>query len=165
MRDFFRINSTPYMKVSRKKTRRHLVQKLHARIYNELDNALFDEAFFDWRFDFEPDTVYMDEMFSLIVDNQHDILGIIQTYAPKFDLETMMKTNILAIAIAITEMLWLKEEIPAKVSINEAIDLSKYYGDENSKNIVNWILNSFYTNIEKHQKGENNTLTSISFFC
>jgi N utilization substance protein B len=79
----------------------------------------------------------MDEMFSLIVDNQHDILGIIQTYAPKFDLETMMKTNILAIAIAITEMLWLKEEIPAKVSINEAIDLSKYYGDENSKNIVN----------------------------
>jgi N utilization substance protein B len=107
----------------------------------------------------------MDEMFFLVVEKQHEILGVIKTYAPKFDLETMMKTNIIALSIAITEMLWLKEEIPAKVSINEAIDLSKYYGDDNSKNIVNGILNSFFTNIEKHQKGENNTLTSVSFFC
>jgi N utilization substance protein B len=153
------------MKASRKKTRRHLVQKLYSRIYGELDTVLFNEAFFDWRFDFDPDIAYMDEMFFLVVEKQHEILGVIKTYAPKFDLETMMKTNIIALSIAITEMLWLKEEIPAKVSINEAIDLSKYYGDDNSKNIVNGILNSFFTNIEKHQKGENNTLTSVSFFC
>jgi len=69
----------------------------------------------------------MNEMFDLIVIRQYDILEIIKTYAPKFDLETMLKTNIIAIAIAVSEMLWLKEEIPAKVSINEAIDLSKYY--------------------------------------
>jgi N utilization substance protein B len=130
-----------------------------------VNDALFDEAFFEWRFDFDPDKEYMTEMFTLIVEKQYDILGIIQLYAPKFDLETMLKTNIIAIAIAVTEMLWLKEEIPAKVSINEAIDLSKYYGDDNSKGIVNGILNSFYTSIEKHQKWENNTLTSFSFFC
>jgi len=64
----------------------------------------------------------------------------------------MLKTNILALCIAITEMLWLKEEIPAKVSINEAIDLSKYFGDDTSKNIVNGILNSFYENIKLHEK-------------
>lgn len=153
------------MKASRKKTRRHLVQKLYSRIYTPLDNTLFDEAFFEWRFDFDPDTVYMNEMFDLIVIRQHDILEIIKTYAPKFDLETMLKTNIIAIAIAVSEMLWLKEEIPAKVSINEAIDLSKYYWDENSKNIVNGILNSFYKNIEIHQKETHNPSWTNSFFC
>ena len=153
------------MKTSRKKTRKHLVQQLYSRIYTPMDMSLFDEAFFDGRFNFDLDRDYMNEMFGLIVEKQHDILGIIQLYAPKFDLETMLKTNVLAIAIAITEMLWVTEEIPAKVSINEAIDLAKYYGDDNSKAIVNGILNSFYTNIEKHQKWENNRLDSLSFFC
>jgi len=131
------------MKLSRKKTRRHLVQKLYARIYGELEENSFNKAFFDDKFDFEPDREYLQEMCKLIVEKQSDILGIIKTYAPKFDLDTMLKTNILALAIAITEMLWLKEEIPAKVSINEAIDLSKYYGDDMSKNIVNGILAVF----------------------
>lgn len=153
------------MKISRKKTRRFLVQKLYARIYGEWNEVLFNVAFFEDRFDFNPDYDYMDEMTSLIISKQKDILGIIDIYAPKFDVETMLKTNILSLCIAITEMLWLKEEIPAKVSMNEAINIAKYYGDDNSKNIVNGILNSFYTNIEKHQKWENGSFDWLSFFC
>ena len=92
-----------------------------------MEESNFYAAFFDGIFDFTPDTTYLDEMFSLVVEHQNEILHIIKLYAPKFDLDTMLKTNILAISIAITEMLWIKEEIPAKVSINEAIDLAKYY--------------------------------------
>lgn len=153
------------MKVSRKKTRKHLLQRLYARIYTQVEDDSFNEAFFDDRFNFEPDRAYMDEMSEIIVSRQADILYIIQTYAPKFDLETMLKTNILAIAIAVSEMLWLKEEIPAKVSINEAIDLAKYYGDDMSKNIVNGILNSFYKNIQTHQKDSKITQDKLQFFC
>lgn len=153
------------MKVSRKKTRRHLLQRLYARIYTQVEDDSFNKAFFDDRFNFEPDRAYMDEMSEIIVSRQADILSIIQTYAPKFDLETMLKTNILAIAIAVSEMLWLKEEIPAKVSINEAIDLAKYYGDDMSKNIVNGILNSFYKNIQTHQKDSKITQDKLQFFC
>ena len=153
------------MKVSRTKTRRHLVQQLYARIYTHFNETTFNEAFFDDRFDFEPDRVYMQEMFELIVSKQEEILNIIARYAPKFDVESMLKTNILALAIAITEMLWLKEEIPAKVSINEAIDLSKYYGDDTSKNIVNGILNSFYKNIDSHLKNETPIKTKFHIFC
>lgn len=71
-------------------------------------------------------------------------------YAPKFDVDTMLKTNILALMIAISEMLYLSEEIPAKVSMDEAINLAKYFWDDTSKNIVNGVLHSFYKNIEKH---------------
>lgn len=153
------------MKVSRKKTRRLLVQQLYARIFNQFHESSFNNAFFDGRFDFEPDRAYMKEMFELIILKQQTILDIIAEYAPKFDLETMQKTNILSLAIAITEMLWLKEEIPAKVSINEAIDLSKYFWDDTSKNIVNWILNTFYNNIALHQKQDIKSQKKLQLFC
>lgn len=153
------------MKVSRKKTRRHLVQQLYARMYNQFNETAFNEAFFDDRFDFQPDREYMKEMFDLIVAHQQNILDIISKYAPKFDLDTMQKTNTLALAIAITEMLWLKEEIPAKVSINEAIDISKYFGDDTSKNIVNGILNTFYKNIDSHIEKDIESKTKLQLFC
>lgn len=153
------------MKVSRKKTRRLLVQQLYARIYSQFDESLFNEAFFEDRFDFAPDREYMKEMFELVVTRQQNILDIISKYAPKFDLDTMQKTNILSLAIAITEMLWLKEEIPAKVSINEAIDLSKYFGDDTSKNIVNGILNSFYKNIQLHENSDIPSKMKLQLFC
>lgn len=90
-------------------------------------------------------------MFWLVIEHEKDILSIISTYAPKFDIDTMLKTNILSIGIWVTEMLWLKEDIPAKVSINEAIELAKYFWDDTSKKIVNGILNSFLENIESHK--------------
>ena len=113
---------------------------------------------------FEIDQDYLKEMFSIIVDYQSNIIEIISLYAPKFDVDTMLKTNILSMCIAIAEMLYLKEEIPAKVSINEAVDLAKYYGDNTSKNIVNGILNAFYENIIKHQDISIKTSSDIHFF-
>lgn len=149
---------------SRKKTRKFLLQKLYARIYGELDEIRFQEAFFDGILDFTLDEPYVKEMFPLVIEHQNDILGIIKKYAPKFDVDTMLKTNILALSIAITEMLWLPEEIPAKVSINEAIDLAKYYGDDTSKNIVNGILNSFFLHIKSHSDTNKNTEEKYHFF-
>jgi transcription antitermination protein NusB len=129
--------------ISRKKTRKYLLQKLYARIYGEIPEQNFYEAFFDGILDFTSDTYYLNEMFHYIIEKQDEILHIITLYAPKFDLDTMLKTNILALTIAIAEMLYLEEEIPAKVSINEAIELAKYYGDDTSKNIVNGIFKQY----------------------
>jgi len=138
------------MRASRTKTRRLLLQKLYSRIYIIADDALFDDAFFEWRFDFTPDEDYLREMLEIILDKQDALLELIMLYAPKFDVDTMLKTNILALMIAISEMLYLSEEIPAKVSMDEAINLAKYFWDDTSKNIVNGVLHSFYKNIEKH---------------
>lgn len=135
---------------NRKKTRKFLMQKLYARIYGEVDTGLFYDSYFEWILDFDIDREYLDEMFELVIENQEEVVAIIKKYAPKFDLETMLKTNILAMGICITELLYLKEEIPTKVSINEAIELSKYFWDDSCKKIVNGILNAFLENIANH---------------
>lgn len=140
------------MQTNRKKTRRFLLQKLYARIYGEVNDELFLGSFFTGILDFDIDDAYFDEIFAIVVEHQDEFLNIISKYAPKFEIETMLKTNILAMCIALAEMLYFKEEIPAKVSINEAIELSKYFWDENQKRIVNGILHNFYKNFESYSK-------------
>lgn len=156
------------MKHSRTKTRRLLLQQLFSRIY--LENIdWFREAFFNWRFDYEPDFEYIVEMTDIILSHQDELLNIIEKYAPKFDIETMLKTNILSLLIAFSEMLYLTEEIPAKVSIDEAISLAKYFWDKNSQKIVNAILDSFYKNITEYQDKSKNLIHQSfpkhHFFC
>lgn len=118
------------------------MQKLYAQIFSQVDGDSFVLAYYDGILDFDIDTAYLDEMFALVIQKQDHIIHIIHRFAPKFEIETMLKTNILAMGIALSEMLWFSWEIPAKVSINEAIELAKYFWDEHQKKIVNGILNS-----------------------
>jgi transcription antitermination protein NusB len=74
-----------------------------------------------------------------------------QKYAPKFDIDTMNKVAILATGIGAVEMLFFSGEIPAKVSINESVEIAKVYGDDQSKKIVNGILNSFFQDLSNEK--------------
>jgi hypothetical protein len=56
---------------------------------------------------------------------------------------------VLPIYIALAEMFFLHEEIPAKVSINEAIELAKIFSDDPVKKIVNGVLNNVFNDYEK----------------
>jgi N utilization substance protein B len=62
---------------------------------------------------------------------------LIERYAPKFNIEKMSLLYVLPIYIALAEMFFLQEEIPPKVSINEAIELAKIFTDDPVKKIVN----------------------------
>lgn len=55
-------------------------------------------------------------------------------------LERISKINLVLLKLAIYEILYT--ETPYKVAINEAIEISKKYGDDNSPNFINGILAS-----------------------
>ena len=55
-------------------------------------------------------------------------------------LERISKINLVLLKLAIYEILYTKT--PYKVAINEAIEIAKKYGDDNSPNFVNGILAS-----------------------
>jgi N utilization substance protein B len=46
-----------------------------------------------------------------------------------------------------------REDIPLKVAINEAVELSKLFGDENSRNFVNGILDAVARDVENGKFG------------
>lgn len=55
-------------------------------------------------------------------------------------IERISKINLVLLKLAIYEILYT--ETPYKVAINEAIEIAKKYGDDNSPNFVNGILAS-----------------------
>lgn len=130
--------------ISRKKSRKYLFQKLFSDSYNKNDSKLFDDSFMIDSYKWNLDENYISEMFDLVKSKEDKLIEVLKMYAPKFSPEKMDLTYVLPIFIASTEMLYFSEEIPAKVSINEAIELSKTYWTDSAKKIVNWVLNWFY---------------------
>ncbi|MBW7954863.1 transcription antitermination protein NusB [Candidatus Gracilibacteria bacterium] len=136
------------MNHSRPRTRKFLYQLLYSSTFNKVYLEEFKKSFFEDVFNSNLDEEYLSEMYELIINNQQFILDVISKYAPKFDVENMDLSYILPIFIALSEMLMLKEEIPAKVSINEAVEIAKIYGDDSSRKIVNGVLNKAFKDIE-----------------
>lgn len=63
----------------------------------------------------------------------------ISKYATNWQIERMAVVDRNILRIAAFEMLYL-DDIPPKVSINEAVDIAKKYGDTDSGKFVNGIL-------------------------
>jgi len=65
-----------------------------------------------------------------------------------FDQINIIDRNVLRIGLA--EFLYgRKEKIPPKVAINEAVELAKTFGGENSGRFVNGVLGGVYKDIKK----------------
>jgi N utilization substance protein B len=122
---------------------------LYARNFGTVEKEGFREAFFAGVFESNIDEAYLEEMFETILEKEAFLIYVIQKFAPKFQVENMDLVYVLPIFIGACEMLFLKEQIPAKVSMNEAIEIAKVYGDDSSKKIVNGVLNKIVTEIDE----------------
>jgi transcription antitermination factor NusB len=73
------------------------------------------------------------------LQNLERIDGIISSYAEHWELKRMAVIDRNIMRMATFELLYM-DDIPPKVSINEAVDLAKKYGDVESGKFVNGIL-------------------------
>lgn len=84
---------------------------------------------------------YIEDAVNGIKKNEENIIGLITKYLkPEWKLERISKINLVLLKLAIYELEYKK--LPYKVVINEAVELSKKYGDDTSKVFVNGILAS-----------------------
>jgi len=60
--------------------------------------------------------------------------------AENWDLKRMAVLDRNLLRLAAAELFYLQEEVPPKVAINEAIEIAKRYGSEDSPRFVNGIL-------------------------
>jgi len=139
-------------KNSRFVTRKFLYQTLYASTFSHVEREAFFDAFFLWVFKGTLDEAYFQELFDAVMTYQTFFVEILQHYAPRFEVKHMDLSSVIPIFIAFGEMLVIKEEIPAQISINEAIQLAKLYGDESSKKMVNGVLDKTYKEIGNWQE-------------
>ncbi len=81
------------------------------------------------------------ELLNGILKHQKEIHGLIEKYAPQWPIAKIARVDRAALEIAICEMLYSKD-VPAVVAIDEAIELAKTFGNENSRQFVNGVLNA-----------------------
>jgi len=88
------------------------------------------------------DEAYIKELVELFVINQPLIDERIVLYLKGWKLERIGRIDLAVLRVAITEILWIPS-IPTKVSINEAINMSKKFCDDKSGKFVNGVLSHF----------------------
>jgi transcription antitermination factor NusB len=79
------------------------------------------------------------------IENKERIDGIIEKYALNWELDRMAVIDRNILRFATYELLEC-DDIPPKVTINEAIELAKKYGDQESGRFVNGILDKIARN-------------------
>ena len=87
----------------------------------------------------EEDQDYIEHKSSDILAHLQEIDEIINTSATGWKTSRMAKVELALIRVAVYEIRY-EEDIPTKVAINEAVELAKEYGEDNSAAFVNGVL-------------------------
>ena len=82
---------------------------------------------------------FTEQLINGVFDNLEEIDHQIGEHSHNWKLNRMSSVDRNILRIAIFELLFC-DEIPPKVSINEAIEVAKTYGDKNSPSFINGIL-------------------------
>ncbi|MDO8620546.1 MAG: transcription antitermination factor NusB [bacterium] len=91
------------------------------------------------------DSDFLDELLSHILSKREDLDRIIGKAAPDWPIDKISPIDRNVLRLGLFELLFSdKEEVPAKVAINEAIELAKTFGGDNSGKFVNGVLGSIY---------------------
>jgi N utilization substance protein B len=93
------------------------------------------------------------ELIMGVVENKQRIDAAICKFAPAWPLEQVALIDRNILRLAIFEML-LNNKVPAKVAINEAVELAKMFGSGSSSKFVNGVLGSVYSESNKQSKRE-----------
>jgi len=82
-----------------------------------------------------------------------EIDEIITISAPEWPLQQIAQVDLSILRLAIFELLF-DDEVPPKAVINEAVELGKAFGGENTSKFVNGVLGTVYRNSAKYQEEE-----------
>ena len=78
--------------------------------------------------------------------------NIIEKAAPEWPIRQIALIDRNVLRIGLYELLYAdRAEVPAKVAINEAIELAKNYGGPNSGRFINGVLGTVYKQLEPQQ--------------
>ena len=104
----------------------------------ELDEQI-DLYFEQTGIDDEKDRIYIGEKAKKIAEHVAELDKMINEHTTGWKTTRMNKADLSILRLAVYEMK-MDEDVPASVAINEAVELAKRYGGEDSPSFVNGVL-------------------------
>jgi len=92
-----------------------------------------------------------------VIEHLKEINEIIKKAAPQWPIAQISIVDRNILRLGIYELLYSdKKAVPPKVAINEAIELAKSFGGENSGKFINGVLGTVYELIAPEESSQNN---------
>lgn len=127
--------------MGRKELREHIFKMLFQIEFNKEEER---QEQLDYYFESldgaaKKDKDYIQGKLEALYEKVPEIDGMINQYAKGWKTTRMNKVDLSILRLAVYEIKW-DEEIPTGVAINEAVELSKQFGGDESPSFVNGVL-------------------------
>ncbi len=101
------------------------------------------------------DTEFVYNLARNVVKNFSTLDAVLAPLAPEWPIESIAAIDRNILRMGLYELSECRETIPPKVAINEAVELAKEFGSENSSRFVNGVLGTAYRKlgIDKENHG------------
>lgn len=99
------------------------------------------------------DKVFVRDLLKGVLAQQSQLDSKIQPIAPEWPIDQIARIDRSILRMGLYELLFLGDIVPPKVAINEAVELAKAFGSDNSSKFVNGVLGTaFRTLVEGQDK-------------
>jgi len=99
----------------------------------------------------EDDRIFVLELFHKTILHADEYQDLIKQYSENWDYDRLAWMDILIMQMAITEAVHFSS-IPTKVTLNEYIEISKFYSTEKSSYFINGILDKVFIRLRQEDK-------------
>ena len=127
--------------MGRREMREHIFKLLFLNEFNgteEMPQQI--QLYFDGLEDLNPvEQAYMENKYAKITERLEELDSILNEKSAGWKTKRMSKVDLNILRLAVYEMKY-EEDVPVKVAINEAIEISKSFGGEDSASFVNGVL-------------------------
>lgn len=131
--------------MSRRELREQIFKFIFRVEFNDRDEMPEQERFFfedDELMADEKDAAYISQKGNHIIEKLDEIDAMINKQAKGWTTQRMGKVDLTILRLAVYEIAF-DEDVPAGVAINEAVELAKRFGQEESSGFVNGVLAKF----------------------
>lgn len=131
--------------MSRRELREQIFKLIFRAEFYDKEELPEQEKLFleDYELNMKPeDETYISEKSNKILEKLDEIDGMINQEAKGWTTERMGKIELTILRLAIYEIKF-DEDVPAGVAINEAVEIAKKFGQEESAGFVNGVLAKF----------------------
>ena len=90
------------------------------------------------------DKAFVTDLVKGVIKDQDELDAKIQPIAPDWPIEQIARVDRAILRVGLYELLKLSSIVPPKVAINEAVELAKAFGSDNSSKFVNGVLGTAY---------------------
>ena len=86
------------------------------------------------------DTSFVSGLVKGVIEHRTDLDSKLQPIAPSWPIEQVALIDRNVLRMGLYELLFLADSVPPKVAINEAVELAKSFGSDNSSKFINGVL-------------------------